>query len=146
MPSRDTYCGLCGKQGGPLAKTECCGQTICDDYGNYVAFSYSRDSCRRNHDRYTLCMFHKNECKGLIVQIRYLKAKFTREALLRSDLGFQKRYLLALLARCERTENKILAVIATIGYPPAEPPAPPPPKKRSLKSVVISVLFLGRVR
>ncbi|TCD69492.1 hypothetical protein EIP91_007422 [Steccherinum ochraceum] len=89
---------------------------------------------------------HKNECKGLIVQIRYLKAKFTRESILRSDLGFQKRYLLALLARCERTENKILAVIATIGYPPAEPPTPPKKKKRSLKSAVISVLFLGRVK
>lgn len=64
MPPRDTYCGLCGKRGGPLAKTECCGETICDDYENYVMFSYSRDSCRRNHDRYTLCMFHKNECKS----------------------------------------------------------------------------------
>lgn len=51
----------------------------------------------------SLRMQHKNECKGLIVQIRYLKAKFTRESTLRSDLGFQKGYLLALLARSERT-------------------------------------------
>ncbi|KZV74415.1 hypothetical protein PENSPDRAFT_749359 [Peniophora sp. CONT] len=61
MPPRDTYCGLCGKRGGPLMKTECCGETICDDYAKYVMFTYSRDSCKRNHDRYTLCMFHKNE-------------------------------------------------------------------------------------
>ena len=45
---------------------------------------------------------HKNECKGLIVQIKYLKAKWTRESSLRSDLGYQKQYLLVLLARSER--------------------------------------------
>lgn len=45
---------------------------------------------------------HKNECKGLIVQIKYLKAKWTRESTLRSDLGYQKQYLLVLLARSER--------------------------------------------
>ncbi|THH27181.1 hypothetical protein EUX98_g7008 [Antrodiella citrinella] len=88
---------------------------------------------------------HKNECKGLIVQIRYLKAKFTRESTLRSDLGFQKRYLLALLARCERTETRILAIIATIGYPATEP-VPSRRKTRTLKSVVMSVLFVGRAR
>ena len=45
---------------------------------------------------------HKNECKGLIVQIKYLKAKWTRESTLRSDLGYQKQDLLILLARSER--------------------------------------------
>ena len=45
---------------------------------------------------------HKKECKGLIVQIKYLKAKWTRESALRSDLGYQKQYLLVLLARTER--------------------------------------------
>lgn len=45
---------------------------------------------------------HKKECKGLIVQIRYLKAKFTRESALRNDLSYQKQYLLVLLARFER--------------------------------------------
>lgn len=49
-----------------------------------------------------LKMQHKNECKGLVVQIKYLKAKWTRESTLRSDLGYQKQYLLVLLARCER--------------------------------------------
>jgi len=45
---------------------------------------------------------HNKESKGLIVQIRYLKAKFTRESSLRSDLVYQKRYLLVLLSRFEK--------------------------------------------
>lgn len=45
---------------------------------------------------------HNKECKGLIVQIRYLKAKFIRESSLRSDLGYQKQYLLVLLSRFEK--------------------------------------------
>ena len=50
----------------------------------------------------SLRLMHKEECKGLIVQIRYLKAKWTRESTMRSDLCNQKRYLLVLLARSER--------------------------------------------
>jgi hypothetical protein len=53
-------CGLCGKA-GRLMKTECCNQYICDDYDQYVLFSYARNSCARNHDRYTLCASHFNE-------------------------------------------------------------------------------------
>jgi len=53
-------CGLCGKRGN-LTRTECCGQLICDDEDQYVVFSYSRNSCYRNHSRYTLCGFHYNE-------------------------------------------------------------------------------------
>jgi hypothetical protein len=53
-------CGLCGKT-GPLTKTECCGQWICDDEDQYVLFSFARNSCHRNHSRYTLCSFHYNE-------------------------------------------------------------------------------------
>ena len=57
-------CGLCGKR-GKLTKTECCDQWICDDTGKYVMFSYARNSCFRNHDRYTLCSSHyHNEHKG----------------------------------------------------------------------------------
>jgi hypothetical protein len=53
-------CGLCGKT-GKLRQTECCGNWICDDHDQYVLFSYARNSCNRNHDRYTLCAFHHNE-------------------------------------------------------------------------------------
>ena len=53
-------CGLCGKTGN-LTKTDCCNQWICDDEDNYVLFSFARNSCHRNHDRYTLCSYHFNE-------------------------------------------------------------------------------------
>ena len=53
-------CGLCGKTKN-LIKTECCNNWICDDQDEYVIFSYARNSCSRNHDRYTLCGFHFNE-------------------------------------------------------------------------------------
>ncbi|MCO6510856.1 MAG: hypothetical protein J5I65_08690 [Aridibacter famidurans] len=44
-----------------MTKTECCGNTVCDDYDQYVMFSYAHNSCNRNHDRYTLCAAHHNE-------------------------------------------------------------------------------------
>jgi len=53
-------CGLCGKT-KKLTKTECCGQWICDDEDKYVLFSYARNSCYRNHRRYTLCGYHHTE-------------------------------------------------------------------------------------
>jgi len=53
-------CGLCGKTDN-LIKTECCGQWICDDSDQYVLFSYARNSCYRNHSRFTLCGYHYNE-------------------------------------------------------------------------------------
>ena len=53
-------CSLCGKT-RTLTTTECCGNWICDDEGAYVPFSYARNSCDRNHRRYTLCGFHHTE-------------------------------------------------------------------------------------
>ena len=53
-------CGLCGKT-KKLTKTECCGNWICDDEDKYVLFSYARNSCYRNHRRFTLCGFHHTE-------------------------------------------------------------------------------------
>ncbi len=53
-------CGLCGKATN-LTKTECCGNWICDDEDQYVMFSYARNSCLRNHRRYTLCGYHHTE-------------------------------------------------------------------------------------
>jgi hypothetical protein len=54
-------CGLCGKSTKALTRTECCGRWICDDEDEYVMFSYARNSCSRNHRRYTLCGFHHVE-------------------------------------------------------------------------------------
>lgn len=53
-------CGLCGKT-GKLTQTACCGQWICNDEDKYVLFSYARNSCHRNHRRYTLCGYHFTE-------------------------------------------------------------------------------------
>jgi hypothetical protein len=53
-------CGLCGKT-TKLMRTDCCGQWICNDEHKYVLFSYARNSCSRNHRRYTLCGFHHAE-------------------------------------------------------------------------------------
>ena len=59
VPSRKSRpaCGLCGATKN-LTRTECCGNWICDDEDQYVLFSYDRNSCSRNHRRYTLCGYH----------------------------------------------------------------------------------------
>ena len=67
-----------------------------------LIYIFSGSSSNDTVELTALKLQHKNECKGLIVQIKYLKAKWTRESTLRSDLGYQKQYLLVLLARCER--------------------------------------------
>lgn len=53
-------CGLCGATKN-LTRTACCGELICDDEHEYVLFSYDRNSCARNHRRYTLCGHHFDE-------------------------------------------------------------------------------------
>ncbi|KAI8969366.1 hypothetical protein BD414DRAFT_503572 [Trametes punicea] len=98
-----------------------------------------------DHQLAALKQQHNKECKGLMVQIRYLKAKFTREFAFRCDLGYQKQYLLVLMTRLERNEEKILAAIARIGYPaiPSDLSSPRP-KGRKLKSIVDSIIFIHR--
>lgn len=59
-PKSKKACGLCGAT-KKLTKTECCDQSICDDEDQYVMFSYDRNSCYRNHRRYTLCGSHFSE-------------------------------------------------------------------------------------
>ncbi|KAJ6619906.1 hypothetical protein B0H10DRAFT_2024000 [Mycena sp. CBHHK59/15] len=87
---------------------------------------------------------HNKECKGLIVQIRYLKAKFTRESSLRSDLCYQKQYLLILLSRFEKSEQNIITSIARIGFPVIDPP--PARKPGKLKTVALTLIFLSRAK
>ncbi|KAH0836767.1 hypothetical protein J3R83DRAFT_8515 [Lanmaoa asiatica] len=88
---------------------------------------------------------HKQECKGLIVQIRYLKAKFTRESTLRDDLSYQKQYLLVLLSSFEESDKRILACISRIGYPKPCPPAVTK-KRRTFKSVAWCIVFIRRAK
>ncbi|EPQ56284.1 hypothetical protein GLOTRDRAFT_115600 [Gloeophyllum trabeum ATCC 11539] len=112
-------------------------KTACDKWQGHV--------CAIDEEQLSaLKLRHNKECKGLIVQIRYLKAKFTRESALRCDLGYQKRYLLVLLAKFEKSEQRILAAIARVGF--AAPPEPPRARQRSLKSVALSVIFASRVK
>jgi len=87
---------------------------------------------------------HNKECKGLIVHIRYLEAKFIRESVFRSDLTYQKQYLLVLLTQFEKSEQTIFSSIARIGFPIALPQ--PCMKVRKLKSLALMVIFLTRVK
>ncbi|EPQ29884.1 uncharacterized protein PFL1_02557 [Pseudozyma flocculosa PF-1] len=50
---------------------------------------------------------HAQECKGLMLQIRYLKAKLTRESDLRSDLAHQKTYITLLLRGLVEVDDEI---------------------------------------
>lgn len=59
-PQDARRCGLCGKS-KKLTKADCCGNWICDDEDQYALFSYARNSCSRNHRRYTLCGYHAAE-------------------------------------------------------------------------------------
>ncbi|KAF9530371.1 hypothetical protein CPB83DRAFT_850794 [Crepidotus variabilis] len=88
---------------------------------------------------------HNKECKGLIVQIRYLKAKFTRESLFRDDLTYQKHYLLVLLRQFEKSEHNIFVAIARIGFP-VPPTTTTTSRRRSLKAAALVVIFLNRVK
>ncbi|KIY44938.1 hypothetical protein FISHEDRAFT_67199 [Fistulina hepatica ATCC 64428] len=101
--------------------------------------------CQMNENQLAaIKLQHSKECKGLIIQIRYLKAKFTRESSLRFDLAYQKQYLLVLLSKFERSERTIVAAIARIGF--STPDLQPRRKPKKFKSIVCSLLFLSRLR
>jgi len=51
-------CGLCGSAEKGLTRTPCCGNWICDDEDSYGTFSFERNSCYRNHSKYTVCSNH----------------------------------------------------------------------------------------
>ncbi|KAK4684273.1 hypothetical protein P7C73_g5915, partial [Tremellales sp. Uapishka_1] len=84
----------------------------------------------------------KAQSKDLAGQIRYLKAKFTREASFRNGLALQKRYLLLLVGGMGLNEQATLQAIASMGFPIPEPPR----QKRSLKAVSLMVVSLIRAR
>ncbi len=57
-------CGICGSK-GPLTKTSCCDELICDDIKNDQGVPVEQSECRRNHEKYTLCHHHyRNEHEG----------------------------------------------------------------------------------
>ncbi|KZT69318.1 hypothetical protein DAEQUDRAFT_745317 [Daedalea quercina L-15889] len=111
-----------------------------------VAEQLQKHVCVADEQKLTdLRLQHNKECKGLMLQIRYLKAKFTRESSMRCDLGYQKQYLLVLLTHYERTEQRILAAIARIGFP-AVADSPVKARRRTFKSVALSIAFIARSR
>lgn len=72
-------CGLCGKT-TQLTKTECCDNWICDDEHKYRLFSYERNSCHRNHRRYTMCGYHyAHDHSGNWKDCEECKAEFKTE-------------------------------------------------------------------
>lgn len=60
-PGMKKICELCESKTKRLTTTECCGRTICDDEADYVICSFAKNSCRRNHRRYTLCGNHYSD-------------------------------------------------------------------------------------
>jgi hypothetical protein len=57
-------CGLCGNTKN-LTKTSCCDNWICNDADQYKLFTYERNSCYVNHEKYTVCSYHShNEHPG----------------------------------------------------------------------------------
>ena len=112
---------------------------------------------------------HKQECKALLLDIRYLKVKFTRENTFREDLSLQKEYLLILIGKLSRQwvqpshtrlvllgcrltkvyptrrrQSRVHAAIAQMGYPGPQPTVTRP--RRTLKSVAIAVVMIIRAR
>ncbi|PWN32013.1 uncharacterized protein FA14DRAFT_83818 [Meira miltonrushii] len=57
---------------------------------------------------------HQSECRGLLLQIRYEKAKFMRESDLRADLIHQKKYLLGLVGGLELSEEATVRFLADL--------------------------------
>jgi hypothetical protein len=84
----------------------------------------------------------KAQTRDLAAQIRYLKAKFTRESTFRNGLSLQKRYLLLLVGGMSLNEQATLQAIASMGHPVPEVKRP----KRTLKSVGLAVVSIIRAR
>ncbi|KIM34091.1 hypothetical protein M408DRAFT_325604 [Serendipita vermifera MAFF 305830] len=86
---------------------------------------------------------HNKECKGLMVQITYLKSKFMRESVFRQELAYQKRYLLLVLSKLRNSDVSILAAIAQSSDLSISGPMSPKP---SIKRVAHIVMFLNRAK
>ncbi|WWC91338.1 uncharacterized protein L201_006281 [Kwoniella dendrophila CBS 6074] len=90
----------------------------------------------------------KTQSRNLATQIKYLKAKFTRESTFRNSLSLQKRYLLLLIGGMSLDQQSTLKMISQMAYPDGQEPelsiAGKP--KKSFKSVGIAVLGLIRAK
>ncbi|TFK53458.1 hypothetical protein OE88DRAFT_1676650 [Heliocybe sulcata] len=141
----DDMTKACRREKQAEAKAKVLGEQL--DKAKNTCEKWKTHVCAVGNDSEQLSVLklrHNKECKGLMVQIRYLKAKCTRESVLRGDLGYQKRYLLVLLARYEKSEQRILAAIARVGF--LAPPDSLKPRSRTLKTVALAVVFAIRAK
>ena len=148
-------CGLCGKTKN-LAKTDCCGNWICNDEQKYVLFSYARNSCSRNHRRYMLCAYHHGEGhNGKWQHCKKCRSDFEPEMVVwygTNEYNFEvlenpPHYEPTLCDRC-----RVVIKLGTDGYsigpkgtlcercnyeehyqPPAKPRRPSAPRKRKVQ-------------
>jgi Pericentrin-AKAP-450 domain of centrosomal targeting protein len=88
---------------------------------------------------------HVRECKGLMLQIRYLKTKYMRESDLRADMIHQKSYLSMLVGGLERNEEATRKYIADISLSRNIPPAPKSGLAR-FRQVAFAVKAVARMR
>ncbi|WVN87746.1 uncharacterized protein L203_102941 [Cryptococcus depauperatus CBS 7841] len=82
------------------------------------------------------------QSRELAAQIKYLKAKYTRESTFRNALALQKKYLLLLVGGKSLNEQATLKAIAKMGFPIPEPPRP----VRTFKAVAVAILSTIRAR
>ncbi|TYJ55290.1 hypothetical protein B9479_004010 [Cryptococcus floricola] len=84
----------------------------------------------------------KSQSRELAAQIKYLKAKYTRESAFRNALALQKRYLLLLVGGKSLNEQATIRAIAKMGFPIPEPPRP----RRTFKAVALAVISVIRAK
>ncbi|WVQ81425.1 hypothetical protein IAT38_003549 [Cryptococcus sp. DSM 104549] len=87
----------------------------------------------------------KTQSRDLATQIRYLKAKYIREATFRNALSLQKRFFLLVIGGKSLNEQATIKAIAQMGFPAIED-VPPSPKTKSFRSVALAVLGVIRAR
>ncbi|SCV74398.1 BQ2448_6830 [Microbotryum intermedium] len=87
---------------------------------------------------------HTKEAKGLLVMIRYLKLRVSRELAFRNDLTYQKEYLQTMVKDKQVT---IDLVMSQLGLPPSTPPLNRRPwgTRPTLKAAVLAVISIQRM-
>ncbi|CAG8637911.1 13953_t:CDS:10, partial [Dentiscutata heterogama] len=87
-------------------------------------------------------MQHVEDCKMLLNEVRYLKAKCYRESRFRADLCYQKKFLLVLLGGMESCEQATLLLISDL----RNPRRVTSPLLNKFRSAVIAILAIQRMR
>jgi len=88
---------------------------------------------------------HVEECKGLMLRIRYLKTKWLREANFRSDLGYQKAFLHQLVGGLERDLASTQIFVADVSRSRGLGPRERTPRNR-LREAMLAVRAVVRMR